>query len=949
MSFRPEVNQTLIIDGLTYLFTEHPAAPGMPYGQTGRRATVYQVQTDGIFHALKVFTPAFRSSRVAQTAARLQSFAALPGLQVCDRTVLTPEHHRALLAQQPDLAYAVLMPWVAGETWQELLLGRQPFTPEQSLALACTFANILATMERQGLAHCDLSGPNLIIQLSALSVTLVDVEELYVPGLTRPEKLPGGSEGYAHKIAPQGLWSAEADRFAGAVLLAEMLGWCDENIRQIAYSEQVFDPAEMQQNSERYQRLLAVLRERWGEAIADTFARAWHSETLMDCPTLATWARHLAALPGVTTTTVTAPGTPITGGGVPSPRERLVRGKVDSAEAWLELDDADKALAELEEAMRLAPELAAPVVARAYLKRGTQKEQTGDLSGALMDYQTALSHAPTEGLQDELRAIIAEVEAQLAPPEPPVSAEPHCSQCNRAVQAEWIRCPYCGEALGEEEVVEAPQLEFIEKSQAAEITFEEVPMTPSLVRSGSGPKRRIPGWAWAVGSLALLAVITVGTIGLFRPRSSFPTPAIFTSTPNPTASGGIAETTIAVVVSAHGDWQDTDLYVQKGQIVQFHTSGEWCWGWTVDCSSPEGTPGRPNADECCATLKTEPFGKLIGRIGSWMFPIGGQATVTASESGEIQLRMNDRIGYYEDNTGSLFVEIITSTSLEEVAAGLPEPDPLPPFGLGGGTGRLAFFSYRDGNDEVYLINADGSGLTRLTTSLGYDKSPLWSPDGRSIAFTSVRYGGWDIWMMDADGSKPQRLTFDGAEKYPDAWSPDGNRIAVVSKQHGTYDVFILDMVSGEMSPLVVSSAVDVNAAWSPDGSRISFVSNVEGTYHLYVIGVDGTNRKRLTPDGTNIPYGTPSWSPDGRMIAFSWNGEIYMMDANGSNWQQLTDASYATAIAPAFSPDGRWIAFVSNRAGNNDIYIMSLEDGRVIQLTDDPSNDEHPIWQPALH
>ncbi|MBN1921591.1 MAG: hypothetical protein JW892_10120 [Anaerolineae bacterium] len=506
MSFRPEVNQTLIIDGLTHSLTEHPAAPGMPYGQTGRRATVYQVQTDGTLHALKVFTPAFRSPRVAETAARLQSFATLPGLQVCDRTVLTPERHRALLAQQPDLAYAVLMPWVAGETWQELLLGRQPFTPEQSLALARAFVNILATMERQGLAHCDLSGPNLIVNPFTSTVTLVDVEELYAPGLTRPEKLPGGSEGYAHKIAPQGLWSAAADRFAGAVLLAEMLGWCDENIRQIAYSEQVFDPAEMQQNSERYQRLLAVLRERWGEAIADTFARAWHSETLTECPTLATWARHLAALPGATTTTVTAHGTPITGGGVPSPRERLVRSKVDSAEAWLELDDADKALAELEEAMRLAPELAAPVVARAYLKRGTQKEQTGDLSGALADYQTALSHAPTEGLQDELRAIIAEVEARLIPVELLEQPNtPHCPHCEREVQAGWIRCPYCGEVL-QEEVVEVARPEISEVPQESGIPWAEVAAANPEVRTELKPKRRLSGWVWVVGGLVVIAV-----------------------------------------------------------------------------------------------------------------------------------------------------------------------------------------------------------------------------------------------------------------------------------------------------------------------------------------------------------------------------------------------------------------------------------------------------------
>lgn len=534
MTFRPEVDHTLTIDDVTYRFTEHPAAPGMPYGQTGRRATVYQVQANNAFHALKVFTPAFRSRRVAEGAVRLRPFATLPGLQVCARTVLTPEAHTALLSAESDLAYAVLMPWIAGETWQELLLGRQPFKPEQSLKLARTLADILATMEQQRLAHCDLSGPNLIIKLATLTVTLVDVEEIYAPGLTRPEKLPGGSEGYAHKSAPQGLWSAEADRFAGAVLLAEILGWCDENIRQIAHSEQYFDPAEMQQNGERYQRLLTVLRERWGSALANAFARTWYSETLADCPTLATWAQHLAALPGAATGAVSADVMPVSKGHGPSPTERLARGKVEAAEAWLELDEADKALAELEEALRLAPEIAAPVYARAYLKRGTQKEQAGDLTGALADYRMALTHAPTEGLQDELRAIISEVEAKLAPPEPPAQpVTPHCPHCEREVQVEWIRCPYCGEPL-RGETVEVARPEVSEVPQE-EVVLQDAVAAPPQIRTESKPKRRIPGWVIAVVAVVTLVfagLVIAALCGAFTP---YPVPMVTTVSIAPTS------------------------------------------------------------------------------------------------------------------------------------------------------------------------------------------------------------------------------------------------------------------------------------------------------------------------------------------------------------------------------------------------------------------------------
>ncbi len=297
MPFHPIVGDVLILGEATYRFTEHPAAKGLPYGQSGRRATVYQLRAgDNSLRALKVFTQAFRTANVATSAQRLKAFSELPGLQVFQRTVLTPQHHRDLLSKHTDLAYAVLMPWVEGATWQEIITGGQPLTPTQSLALAQHFVHILVYMEAQGIAHCDLSGPNVLVQTGSANVALVDVEDLHGPGLSRPEKLPGGSPGYAHRTAPQGLWSAEADRFAGAVMLAEMLGWCDERVRRIAYGEQYFDPAEMQGNSERYQILLTVLRERWNNGTAGLFASAWHAASLMGCSPLSHWQSAIAAV-----------------------------------------------------------------------------------------------------------------------------------------------------------------------------------------------------------------------------------------------------------------------------------------------------------------------------------------------------------------------------------------------------------------------------------------------------------------------------------------------------------------------------------------------------------------------------------------------------------------------------------------------------------------------------
>ncbi len=409
MPFHPNVNETLTIEQVPYRFTEHPAAKGVPYGQTGRRATVYQAQdSDGSLRALKVFTQAYRTPRNADGADRLRPFAQLPGLKVCARTVLTSERHGALLARFPDLTYGVLMPWVSGETWQEIVVGARPLTPEQSVLLAQLFARVLSAMERAALAHCDLSGPNVLVELSRFNVTLVDVEDMFGPGLVKPEKLPGGSPGYAHRTAPQGLWSAEADRFGGAIMLAEMLGWCDECVRRIAYGEQYFDPVEMQGNGERYQILLAALRERWGAPIADAFAQAWHSASLSDCPTLRSWAELLSAIGPVSATERSVLLEAVADGpaGSTLPQERLARGMLEKAEVLLEIGQVEKAVAELEEAYALAPEIVADSYARALMRKGHTAEQRGNLETALAAYQQAAGAARSTSLQNELQAIV---------------------------------------------------------------------------------------------------------------------------------------------------------------------------------------------------------------------------------------------------------------------------------------------------------------------------------------------------------------------------------------------------------------------------------------------------------------------------------------------------------------------------------------------------------------
>jgi len=475
MFFEPKVNQELAIDGVTYLVAEHPAAPGMPYGQEGRQAIVYQlVAESGEKKALKVFKPRYRLPALVSLANCIAPYAELPGLQVCHRTVLIPQCHAPLLRQHMDLTYAVLMPWVEGPTWMEVLMEEKLLSPKECLALARALAGVLATMEQHGLAHCDLSGPNVMIPALAQSpIALVDVEQFYSSDLRRPHMLPGGSPGYAHRTAPDGLWSPDADRFAGAVLLGEMLGWCDERVREAAWGENYFDPQEMQGESERSQTLVATLRERWGDGVTQLFQRAWGSETPADCPTFGEW---LVVLPQ----------------------------EVSVAEARETRSEEDISLK---------------------LVRAGRLEREGDLAGALAAYRKALARTPEgSALRQELALIVQDLESRQEVAAAPVlqplakEKEPEIPAARPPLAAEEAKLARLfGDGLA--------AYHRKEWARAAELLAEVVRRRSDYARDGksaqtlleraerrlSAPGRLRQRWGWVV---ALLAVMLLGGGGL---------------------------------------------------------------------------------------------------------------------------------------------------------------------------------------------------------------------------------------------------------------------------------------------------------------------------------------------------------------------------------------------------------------------------------------------------
>lgn len=309
MSFQPNPGDEVVINDIAYIIGQHPAAPGLAYAQAGRQGIVYQLlPRNGSVNgakALKVFFPKFRIPAMVYQSEHMESYSELPGLQVCKRDVLTPERNGALIGEHPDLLYAVLMPWVHGLTWFDVISDQKQLTAEESLKLARALAGIGSAMEQRGLAHCDLSAPNVMIPFfsevenlrGVSAVELVDVEQMYGSRMDRPDALLAGSPGYAaHRTVHSGLWSAYADRFAGAVIIAEMLSWSDAAIVEKAWGESYFDQHEMQTVNERYYAMRESLQKRWGSKVSDLFIRAWESHDLSSCPTFGEWFVALAAV-----------------------------------------------------------------------------------------------------------------------------------------------------------------------------------------------------------------------------------------------------------------------------------------------------------------------------------------------------------------------------------------------------------------------------------------------------------------------------------------------------------------------------------------------------------------------------------------------------------------------------------------------------------------------------
>jgi Tol biopolymer transport system component len=244
------------------------------------------------------------------------------------------------------------------------------------------------------------------------------------------------------------------------------------------------------------------------------------------------------------------------------------------------------------------------------------------------------------------------------------------------------------------------------------------------------------------------------------------------------------------------------------------------------------------------------------------------------------------------------------------------------------SGRIVFDNFHD----VWSINANGTGLTRLTRTPGPDFDATWSPNGARIAFRSERNGDPEIWLMKADGSGQRRL----ARGLSPAWSPDGSMIA-----YGNPDGLSVMNADGSGQHRVPHTAGGEYPSWSPDGRRIAFNSNLSGDHVMYIVDVDGSRVVDLSRAGEGWQV---DWSPNGRSILFTSHRDnpenytdIYVMRPDGSGVKRLT---HARAYTPSWSSDGSHIVFSAPG-----LFVMRADGSGVTSLpVDGVGETSLPDW-----
>ena len=280
-------------------------------------------------------------------------------------------------------------------------------------------------------------------------------------------------------------------------------------------------------------------------------------------------------------------------------------------------------------------------------------------------------------------------------------------------------------------------------------------------------------------------------------------------------------------------------------------------------------------------------------------------------------------------------------------------------------GKIVFYSFRDGNTEIYTMDSDGGNQTRLTFNEVSDAVPVWSPNGQQIAFMGERDKNWDVYVMDADGGNQRRLTRHPSIDSQPNWSPDGSQIAFSSRRDGNgRNIFVMDANGGNVRQVTRMRSAS-RPYWSPDGKRILFGAVTDSGREAYMVNANGRNLWKVSFPNIEAGMFARGWSPDGKKILYmeaidSTVHDVTLIIATLNPIRQEVTHFDRVRLpkmpisGAAWGADGKSILITTKPPDGPmnldwNIYRLRLTDRKLIQLTHHIRRDSGPQeWNSRL-
>jgi TolB protein len=271
------------------------------------------------------------------------------------------------------------------------------------------------------------------------------------------------------------------------------------------------------------------------------------------------------------------------------------------------------------------------------------------------------------------------------------------------------------------------------------------------------------------------------------------------------------------------------------------------------------------------------------------------------------------------------------------------------YALTGETGifrsRIAFIADDKREKTINIMDWDGNSISRLGLKKDSILTPHWAKDGTKILYSAAKNRQWGIYLLDFKSMRERKVFFSKGTNIAGDFLPEGNDFTFSSSKDGTPDLYMMNLKDNTIKKITSSYGIEVSPAVSPDGKNIAFVSDRGGSPQIYIMSRDGSNLRRITFEGS---YNTsPAWSPKGNRIVFvgrRGTNQIFTANPDGTDLTQITTTG--NNEDPSFSPDGRYIAFSSDRDGVKGIYIMRGNGESQKRITSKKFRATGPRWSP---